>query len=111
MRLYDSQRRRKTRTLFSFPASGLAYPIFHVPPGDRNLRNLRKKTTSNTNINTNTTRNSGDEARPQSYSVGLSLGHFLHSRIPPVENGPFRLDFFSTGFFWSLFLSSDDSIL
>ena len=23
-----------------------------------------------------------------------TLGHFLHSRIPPVENGPFRLDFF-----------------
>ena len=22
------------------------------------------------------------------------LGHFLYSRIPPVENGPFRLDFF-----------------
>ena len=39
-----------------------------------------------------------------------SLGHFLCSRIPPVENGPFRLDFFSTGFFWS-FLSSVESIL
>ena len=23
---------------------------------------------------------------------GFSLGHFLPSRIPPVENGPFRLD-------------------
>ena len=33
--------------------------------------------------------------------------YFLHSRIPPVENGRFRfrLDFFSIGFFWS-FLSS-----
>ena len=39
------------------------------------------------------------------------LGHFLHSRIPPVENGPFRLDYFSTGFFWSFFLSPVDSIL
>ena len=29
------------------------------------------------------------------------LGHFSYSLIPPVENGPFRLDFFSTGFFWS----------
>ena len=27
----------------------------------------------------------------------IHLGHFLHSRIPPVENGPFRLDSFSTG--------------
>ena len=34
----------------------------------------------------------------------IDLGHFLHSRIPPVENGPFRLDFFFTGFFWSLLL-------
>ena len=41
----------------------------------------------------------------------LALGHFLYSRIPPVENGPFRLDFFSTGFFWSFFLSSVESIL
>ena len=24
----------------------------------------------------------------------MSPGHFLHSRIPPVEKGPFRLDFF-----------------
>ena len=31
----------------------------------------------------------------------VTWGHFIHSRIPPVENGPFRLDFFSTGFFWS----------
>ena len=34
------------------------------------------------------------------------LVHFLYSRIPPVENGPVRLDFFSTGFFWSFFLFS-----
>ena len=34
------------------------------------------------------------------------LGHFLHSRIPPVENGPSRLDIFPTGFFLSFFLSS-----
>ena len=35
----------------------------------------------------------------------LELGHFLYSRIPPDENGPFRLDFFSTGIFWFFFLS------
>ena len=35
--------------------------------------------------------------------LGLRLGHFLCSRIPPVENGPFRLDFFSTRFSWSFF--------
>ena len=40
----------------------------------------------------------------------LSLGHFLYSRIPPVENGPFRLNIFSTGFFWSFFSSSVESI-
>ena len=39
------------------------------------------------------------------------LGHFLCSRIPPVENGPFGLDFFSTGLFWSFFLSSVELIL
>ena len=33
------------------------------------------------------------------------------TRIPPVENGPFRLDFFSTGISWSFFLSSVDSVL
>ena len=37
-------------------------------------------------------------------------GQFLHSRIPPVENGFFRLDFFPTAFFW-FFLSSAESIL
>ena len=31
--------------------------------------------------------------------ITWELGHFLHSRIPPVENGPFRPDFFSTGLF------------
>ena len=36
---------------------------------------------------------------------------FNTSRIPQVENGPFRLDYFSTGFFWSFFLSSVESIL
>ena len=29
------------------------------------------------------------------FILGSQLtGHFLHTRIPPVENGPFRLDFF-----------------
>ena len=46
----------------------------------------------------------------------VASGHFLYSRIPPVENGPFRPDFFSigfvsTGFFWSFFLSTVESIL
>ena len=31
------------------------------------------------------------------------VGHLLYSQTPPVENGPFPLDFFSTGFLWSLF--------
>ena len=41
------------------------------------------------------------------YEYGLliddfhSKRHFLYSPIPPVENGPFRLDFFSTKIFWS----------
>ena len=30
----------------------------------------------------------------------------IQDRIPPVENGHFRLDVFSTGFFWSFSLSS-----
>ena len=30
-------------------------------------------------------------------AVSSPLGHFLHGRIPPVENGPFRLDFFWLG--------------
>ena len=38
------------------------------------------------------------------------LGYFLRSRMPPVENGPFRLDFFSTGLFSSFFLSSVEPI-
>ena len=41
----------------------------------------------------------------------LPLGHYSHSsRIPPVEKGHFRLDVFSTRFFWS-FLSSVELIL
>ena len=35
----------------------------------------------------------------------------FNSRIPPVENGPFRPDFFAIGFFWSFSLSSAESIL
>ena len=38
-----------------------------------------------------------------------SKGHFLYSRIPPVENGRFRLD--STGFFWSFLLSVESIFL
>ena len=41
----------------------------------------------------------------------FTLGHFLHSWIPPLEHGPFRLDFFLTGFFWSFFLLLVESIL
>ena len=32
------------------------------------------------------------------------LNHFLYSRIPPVENDPIRLDFFSTGLFFDWIL-------
>ena len=53
-------------------------------------------------------RKQGKEKRKKCLIV---YGHFLCSRIPPVENGPFRLDFFSTGFFWSFFLSSVELIL
>ena len=42
---------------------------------------------------------------------GVLSGHFSRSRIPPAENGCFRLDFFSTGFFWSFFLSSVELLL
>ena len=49
--------------------------------------------------------------RKKGLSARGSSGHFLYSRIPPGENGPFRLEFFSTGIFWSFFLSSVESIL
>ena len=38
------------------------------------------------------------------------FGHFLHRRIPPVENGPFRLDFFFPTRFFLSFLSSVESM-
>ena len=38
-------------------------------------------------------------------------GHFLYSRIPPVENGPFRLDFFRLHWSFFLIISSVESIL
>ena len=44
------------------------------------------------------------------WTLKSQLGHFLCSRIPPVENGPFRLDVFSTGLLWSFFLSSVEPI-